>query len=322
MAKPILISGAGLASLLLARSLLRASIPFIVFERDSSISFRGQGYRLRLSTEGLEAIEYALGPEAFKGFWDKCGKTGGSGFAALNALTGEKLPPPKKDDDQEKTGDAKPKVPTETLESRDGKIIGIARGDMRKFFISGCEPYIQWAHRVTGYELTTSGVCAVFADGSKSVEGSMLVGGEGIYSHVARQVSQGKLKVYDTGARGIHGQAPTTAFKGLGEGVWRMVDESNPKGRVFIMTNVRPGDMDDPDLEFGWTMGAQPGVIRAPNDNYSIVGRPAAEIAKELTANWHPRVKPLFDEMVECVGLRYIYIYTRYSIFTVDFYFL
>jgi len=40
-------------------------------------------------------------------------------------------------------------------------------------------------------------------------------------------------------------------------------------------------------------------VIKAPNDDYSIIGKPAAEIVKSLTANWHPRVKPLFDEMSE-----------------------
>ena len=31
-------------------------------------------------------------------------------------------------------------------------------------------------------------------------------------------------------------------------------------GRVFIITNVRPGDMDDEKVEFGWTMGSQPGM--------------------------------------------------------------
>lgn len=87
--------------------------------------------------------------------------------------------------------------------------------------MEGCEPYVQWGHHVTGYEVTPNGVKATFKDGSKSVEGEMLVGGEGIYSRVAKQVSQGKLKTFDTGARGIHGQAPVTAFKQLGEGVWR-----------------------------------------------------------------------------------------------------
>jgi 2-polyprenyl-6-methoxyphenol hydroxylase-like FAD-dependent oxidoreductase len=183
--------------------------------------------------------------------------------------------------------------------SRDGKFVGISRGDMRKLFLDGCESFVHWSHHVTGYELTSTGVCAVFADGSISVEGDMLVGGEGIYSKVAKQLSQGKLKVYDTGARGIHGQALTTAFKGFGEGVWRMVDDSNPNGRVFVITNVRAGDMDDPNVKFGWTMGAQPGVIKTPNDDFTIIGRPAAEIAKSLTVNWHPNLRPLFEEMVE-----------------------
>ena len=294
---PILISGAGLASLLFAQSLLRASIPFLIFEQDSSISFRAQGYRLRLSAEGLDAIESVLGPKDFQRFWDICGKTGGGGFAAIDAKTGSKLPSPAEDGILAK--DEKPKIPGERLESRGGKIIGISRGEMRKFFLEGCEPFICWSHRITGYEVTSSGVRAIFADGSKSIQGQMLVAGDGLRSKIATQVSQGKLKVYDTGARGIHGQAPTTAFKDLGEGVWRMTDDSNPNGRVFVITNVRSGDMDDPDVQFGWTMGAQPGVIKAPNDNYALIGRPAAEMVKALTADWHPRLKPLFDEMAE-----------------------
>ena len=296
--KPIIISGAGLSSLLLARSLLRVSIPFLIFERDSSISFRAQGYRLRLSSAGLDAIESVLGPEEFPKFWDKCGKTGGSGFTAIDATTGSKISETTKDGGPEKTDNEGPKPPRESLTSRDGKIVGISRGDMRKFFLEGCQPFIHWSHSVSGYESTPSGVCAVFAGGSKSVEGEMLVGGDGIYSKIATQLSQGVLKTYDTGARGIHGQAPTTAFKALGEGVWRLADDSNPNGKVFVITNVRSGDMDDPNVEFGWTMGAQPGVIKAPNDNYALIGAPAADLAKALTANWHPRLKPLFQEMI------------------------
>lgn len=300
--KPILIAGAGLASLLLARSLLRSRIPFIIFERDQSIKFRAQGYRLRLSTEGLDAIEEVLGPEpnGFPKFWDRCGKTGGSkGFGALNAVTGEDLeedaPAPPKDE----KNDAPVKPIKEMLSSRDRKTIGISRGDMRALFLEGSEDFIKWGHHVTGYELTGSGVRAIFKDGGKSEEGDLLVGGEGIYSKVAKQVSNGKIKTFDTGARGIHGQAPTTAFKGLGEGVWRLVDDTRSEGRVFTITNVRPGDMDDPNIQFGWTMGGTPGVVKPPNDDFAIVGKQAADMAKSLTANWHPRIKPLFDQMDE-----------------------
>ncbi|KAK4195044.1 hypothetical protein QBC40DRAFT_289741 [Triangularia verruculosa] len=284
--KPVLIAGAGIASLLLAQSLRRSNIPFKIFERDASFVFRAQGYRLRLSSEGLDAIQAVLDDETWQRFWDACGKTGGLGFASFNAVTGERtehhlLPP--------------------ALVSRqgEGKTIGISRGDMRRIFAQGCEDNIEWAKQVTGYELTADGVRAIFADGTRSIEGSLLVGGEGIYSKVAKQLSGGKLKVYDTGARGIHGQAPSTAFKGLGEGVFRLRDDTRPDGAVFIITNVRPGEMDDPNVSFGWTMGGHPGVIRAPNDDYTIVGKTAADMAKSLTQNWHPRFRPLFDDMNE-----------------------
>ncbi|KAI0430863.1 hypothetical protein F5Y09DRAFT_306365 [Xylaria sp. FL1042] len=291
--KPILISGAGVASLLFAQGLLQASIPFRIFERDTSITFRAQGYRLRLSSEGLDAIESVLGPEKWQRFWDACGKTGGAGFSSINAVTGQPLT----DGPSPETG--APKIIRETLASRGGKVVGISRGEMRKQFLDGCEPFIEWGRQVTGYESTASGVRAIFADGSKSVEGDLLVSGDGIYSRIAEQVSGGKLKVYDTGARGIHGQAPTTAFKRLGEGVWRAVDDTRPNGKVFIITNVRPGDMDDPNIEFGWTMGGQPGTITIPGDDLAVIGAPAANIAKSLTKNWDAKLKSLFDEMNE-----------------------
>ena len=247
--KPILIAGAGLSSLLLARSLLRSRIPFLVFERDASIVFRAQGYRLRLSPEGLDAIESVLGPDGFAKFYARCGKTGGAGFAAVDPLTGETL------------SSDHPSVANEPLSSRDGKVVGIARGDMRALFMEGCEEYLRWNHHVTGYELTAGGdgVHAIFADGSKSAEGAMLVGGEGIYSKVSKQLSGGRIKTYDLGSRGIHGQAPTTAFKALGEGVFRFVDDkSHPDGgKVFCITNVRPEEMNDPDVKFGWTLGGR-----------------------------------------------------------------
>lgn len=283
--KPILISGAGLASLLLARSLLRSHIPFRVFERDASLSSRGQGYRLRLSSEGLDAVESVLDRVAWQKFYDRCGKTGGGGMQTVDAITGEVV------DEQANTGSS--------LGSREGKVVGIARGDMRNLFMEGCEQFVHFNKHIKGYELTDSGVRAVFSDGTHSEEGSMLIGGEGINSYIAKQLSGGDLKVYDTGARGIHGQAPTTSFKGLGEGVFRLVDNSKPGGSFTVITNVRANDMDDPGIQFGWTMVGQPGVIKAPNDDYTIVGETAAKIARQLTSKWHSRLRPLFEECDE-----------------------
>ena len=137
--KPILLSGAGIASLLFAQSLKQSGIPFMIFERDASFVFRAQGYRLRLSNEDLDAIESVLDGPMWEKFWEKCSKTGGAGFTALDAVAGEK-----------QTYHVVP----EDLESRDDKIVGISRGDMRKFFATGCEDHIEWAKQVTVYELS------------------------------------------------------------------------------------------------------------------------------------------------------------------------
>jgi len=274
--KPILISGAGLASLLLGRSLKRSNIAFQIFERDDSLVFRGQGYRLRLSHEGLDAIATVLGPEAFQRFYNICGKTSGRGTVDLDALTGQRT-------DQIKV--------VENLTSRDGKTVGIARGEMRGFFHEGIEAHVQFGKHVKGYEVLDEGVRAIFADGTKSDEGCLLIGGEGIKSRVAKQVSGGLLKVYDTSARGIHGQAPASAFAGLGEGVFRIKDQTT---KVAIITNVRPEAVD---IDLGWTMIGPPGVIKAPNDDYSIVGKQAAEIAQHLTSSWDKSLQPLFQNM-------------------------
>jgi 2-polyprenyl-6-methoxyphenol hydroxylase-like FAD-dependent oxidoreductase len=278
--KPVLISGAGLSALLLAQSLRISGIPFRIFERDASFDFRGQGYRLRLSREGLDAIEAVLDKPLWERFWDACGKTSGAGYREYDAIAGTSKV-----------------VESEELSSRGGQTIGISRGDMRRIFAQGCEEYIEWDRKVTGYELTADGVRAIFSDGSKSEEGALLVGGEGIHSGVAKQLSGGKLKVYDTGARGIHGQAPTTAFKALGEGVFRLVDRSRDS-LIFLITNVRAGDMDDPNIQFGFTMGGKAEVIRAPGDDYAVIGKPAADLAKALTSGWDAKFKPIIDNIV------------------------
>lgn len=282
--KPILISGGGIASLLLAQSLRRSNIPYRIFERDTSFTFRAQGYRLRLSQEGLDAIEEVLDGDGWRAFWDACGKTGGVGFARYDAISGELI---------ESTAPI-------ALTSRGGQALGIARGDMRRLFAQGCEDSIEWSRVVRSYEKTDDGVRAIFSDGTRSEEGSMLIAGEGIYSRVAKQLSGGKLKVYDTGAKGIHGQALTTAFNGLDEGVYQLRDGARGPGKgAFLITNVRSGDRDDPSIKFGWTMGGEPGVIRPPSGDLAIVGKPAADIAKEIARDWHPRFKPMIDQMDE-----------------------
>ena len=67
MAEPVIIIGAGFSGLALAQGLLKhGQIPFRVFERDPDLHARQQGYRVRISEEGISALAQNLPPERFE----------------------------------------------------------------------------------------------------------------------------------------------------------------------------------------------------------------------------------------------------------------
>lgn len=318
---PVLISGSGLCGLLIGRALATHKIPFIIYERDKSFFQRAQGYRLRMSVEGLAAIERILTPEAWKEFRAGVATTRGSGLQTLDALTGEPKkgngPPGKSEeskDDKPSQGENPASAPGSGPQKNaqvseggtvisglgpSGEVYGVSRGYLRESLMKSIADKVQYGKHTTSYTVTDSGVVAHFADGTDSPEGCMLIGADGVNSSITKQLTDHKLKIYDTGARMIHGQTTTTAFKGLGEGVWSIRESKPQGGSVGMITNVRPGDMDDPKITFGWTMVGSPGIIEAPGGKYQVVGKVAADLSRDLTTEWFEKVKPIFKEQVE-----------------------
>src|SRR5882757_4304166 len=90
--KPVLISGAGLGGLLLAQSLRSQRIPFKLYERDADGSSRLQGYRLRISVDGLTALEQVLDPAHYARFRAGCTDLGAGKIEAIDALTMQAKP--------------------------------------------------------------------------------------------------------------------------------------------------------------------------------------------------------------------------------------
>src|SRR5258706_16243640 len=84
---PVPISGAGVGGLLLAQSLRSHRIPFKLYERDADGSSRSQGYRLRISVDGLTALEQVLEPTHYQRFRAGCTELGAGKIEALDALT-------------------------------------------------------------------------------------------------------------------------------------------------------------------------------------------------------------------------------------------
>lgn len=285
--KPILISGAGLSGLLLARSLRNNNIPFLLYERDASIKARAQGYRIRISTDGLNALKEVLSEEQHARFLAGTASTegAGGGINSVNAVTGEVK-------SGAGLGGQGPKGQGSGL---GGNVLGVARGFLRQCLFEGLEETVHWGKQTQGYSLSQDGVTINFKDGSKSPEGSLLVAADGPQSTIARQLTEGKVRAYDTGARMIHGQSPARSFRGLGVGVWGVQDESRSNGTLALITNVRPHEPED-DVEFGWVFVGSPGMFEPPDDNFSIVGKVAAEISRHLTSEWSDKVRPIFEE--------------------------
>ena len=218
--KPVLISGAGLSGLLLARALRYRSIPFLLYERDASIASRAQGYRIRISSDGLTALQEVLSDVDYNEFLAGTATTSGGsgGINSLDAITGEKKPWTTEGGQGGQQGPG-----------LGSKVLGVSRGFLRKRLFEGMEDSVHWAKQSVGYELSDAGVTLAFADGTKSPEGSLLVAADGPNSAVTKQLTDGKVRAYDTGARMIHGQSPEEAFSQLGEGIWNAQDETKPQ---------------------------------------------------------------------------------------------
>jgi 2-polyprenyl-6-methoxyphenol hydroxylase-like FAD-dependent oxidoreductase len=277
--RPVLIAGAGLGGLLLAQSLRSRGIPFRVFERDADSTSRSQGYRLRISDDGVAALEQVLAGPHHERLRAGCTDLVASKrLEALDAITMAAMPfaPP--------AG-----VPN-------GVVVGVDRAFLRKTLFEGVEEATVFGAQIAGYDLVDDGVVARFEDGTTSAAGSLLVGADGVRSVVTRQLTKGALKVYDTGARAIHGSSPVAAFDGLGTGVFSIRDDAHEGGRIAVITNtIRREQV----RHYGWVLVGSPGSFSAPNDDFSITGKPAADLARSLTARWHERLRPIFEQQVD-----------------------
>ncbi|OJJ50734.1 hypothetical protein ASPZODRAFT_126658 [Penicilliopsis zonata CBS 506.65] len=187
----VLIIGGGLGGLCLAQALKKHGIPFKLFEKDERKDFRAQGYRLRVSDEGVDALEYALPPELYELFKDTC--AGKQTFGVRLDADGADLsnqqsggPPPLKGD----------------------KSYVVDRTTFREVLLRGLEDSVFFGKALDRYILHEDHVTAYFTDGS-AIDGGLIVGADGVHSRVRRQLVPG-FRAIDTGLRIIYGKTPLT----------------------------------------------------------------------------------------------------------------
>ena len=188
MAPPqILIVGGGIGGLALAQALHKNNIPFHVFERDPSVSYRSQGYRIRIDGSGIAALCDCV-PELLWAKLEATASTTPMGFTGLEALTateprGRPGPPPG---------------------ARNMQSMALDRTVLRQILLTGLEDFTSYGKVFQRYEITNEGVTAYFADGT-SYTGDSLVGVDGTNSVVRKQYLP-RMSVVDTGGRCIYGK--------------------------------------------------------------------------------------------------------------------
>ncbi|CAM1503481.1 Fc.00g010720.m01.CDS01 [Cosmosporella sp. VM-42] len=221
----LIIIGAGLAGLSLAQGLKYANphIPFHIFERDTSASFRAQGYRIRITPDGAAGLRKLLPNNLWELFEATSGKVIPGGGSRLDAISGKAVhwnrPEPKGNHSSPSNGKDHPPP-----QFHEGKAYNADRSVLRNLLLDGLDEHISFDKRFESYTIGTDGsVSVTFADGS-SEHGAVLIGADGTRSAVRHQLLP-DLTVLDTEGRAIFGKTfltpgifekvPPELFQGL-----------------------------------------------------------------------------------------------------------
>jgi 2-polyprenyl-6-methoxyphenol hydroxylase-like FAD-dependent oxidoreductase len=285
-AHPVLILGAGVSGLTLAQGLLKASIPFRLFERDPTLKTRSQGYRFRIQSPGVAALREVLTPAVYGEIERTCAYLASTAVIHLDALTGKGMEGPKG-------------VPV-----MDGELapLNVDRTVMREVLSRGVEGRIQFGMEFERYEITAEGVEVSFSDGTK-VEGCLLVGADGARSRVKRQLVPDDV-LLDTEGRFLFGKTVLTAEvcetfnKDALEGMAMVRDQSGSNPLSLLLEPMRFTKSDNITLPYDYIYW----VLIAHTDRFAmsdstllrLSSEEAATLAERLTSHWDASIKPLF----------------------------
>ncbi|TAQ87204.1 hypothetical protein B7494_g4445 [Chlorociboria aeruginascens] len=202
MPLPILINGAGVSGLALGQGLLKANIPFRIFERDPALNVRSQGYRVRVHSDGISALTSVLTPGLFSRLQASCPMIGSPDrmiHAHLDALTAVPIKFPF-------VGANKAPRPAGTDYSN--QPLNADRAVLRSVLAVGLESFIEYGKDFIEFKTSEAGVIVRFSDGSE-VHGSLLIGADGVKSRTRGQLLS-EYNYLDTEGRWFFGKTVLT----------------------------------------------------------------------------------------------------------------
>lgn len=289
MALPVLIVGAGLGGICLAQALKKNNIPFKLFEQDVKSTFRAQGYRLRITKNGVDALKEALTPELFTLFEKTCADT--PSFGVRIKPDGTHLPSP--------AGFGPPP-------GVQSKSYTVDRTTFREALLSGLEEHVFFGKSLEQYTIHPDKVTISFADGTTE-DGSLLVGADGVRSQVRKQYLP-SFQGLDTGMRIIFGKTPSTPeFLAKLEEEYRhgmslVLDPEDASQPCVLFESINFPYAEEvtepqlPDPYMYWVLCTQSSQLPISREKSWHTGpQESADLSRKLANSWSPSLRAIFD---------------------------
>lgn len=302
----VLIIGGGIGGLALAHGLKRHNIPFHVFERDRTESYRAQGYRIRIGGPAIDALEYLLDADVMSDFNLSCAKMD---LAAIPEIDAESA---RVDEPKVGAPGAGTNQETNAMIASRGRTVD--RGALREVLIKHLDPdTVSFDKRFTHYEESEHGMVAYFEDGMPS-HGALLVGADGRNSKVRQQLLP-DLKVLPSGSHCIYGKTHLTppVLKELNEIAAKHMSFVKDRSREEIMAMAlepirflsaaerRARGLSVPEDYLFWvlTAAATPLGFSPANANQHLSLAESEQRALEVTKHWHPSLRTIIEHQAK-----------------------
>lgn len=274
----VIVIGAGLGGLALARGLRGAGIDVDVYERDAGVDARFQGYRVGLGGPGLDGLRECL-PERL--------------HPLLHAVSGELAGTGRSVDEQLTELGSTPVFDEGLL---------FDRHVLRHLLLTGLADQVHFGARLDRYvELPDGRVRAEFACGATAT-GDLLVGADGMGSTVRRQLLP-DAEILDTGVSGVIGRTVMTdRFAALVPGWTTMVLGQDLQLFLGKMVFRRPPaaagrefgvELPDVASYLRWVLLVPPGSPIDPLREYQ--GQAGIEVVLDLICGWHPELRAMIE---------------------------
>ncbi|GMF58432.1 unnamed protein product [Phytophthora fragariaefolia] len=295
----VLIIGGGIGGLCLAQGLKKNGIPFTVFERDPSPNYRTQGYRLRINSDGYQALKTNLSSENFEVFLRATGHFQ-PGFKYLDAETGSAAPPNAQFSHQSSI--------TKNVFSAD-------RAMLRSLMLNDLnDSEIQYGMAFKNFHVQPNGRVEVIFENGMIVEGSVLVGADGTTSRVRRQYVPRASTLLDTDSGAIYGktkltpeienffETDKTTMVISKEPAMSLVMEPRCNVQADLKEFAAISNTDLPDLQnyICWVLIARAQLFHRDEettvqDLFSMKPTQVANLSNDMTRNWCPEIRAVFE---------------------------